>query len=344
MPPEWAEHEATWIAWPHEPTDWLEKTPAIEWVYTEIVRWLSFSERTEILCKDEALLERASFCLEKARVPKSGYRLHVLANDRSWLRDSAPTAVWNGSSVEWVRWKFRAWAKYDNFSADQKVPDLVAKVSGMAIHDALRPDTREPLTLEGGAIETDGEGTMLTTEECLLSTEQERNPGMGARDYEAAFAEYLGIKKTIWLGRGCAGDDTHGHIDDIARFVAPGKVVLAYEADPTDDNHEASEDNYQRLSAATDAAGRKLEVIKLPMPRPIWFGDERLPGSYANFYIGNKVVVVPTFNDPADASVLQTLQGVFPGRTVVGIHAVDLVMGQGTLHCLTQQQPKVRKS
>ncbi len=341
MPAEWAPHAATWIAWPHEESDWPGKMAPIDWVYAEITRGLALSERVEILVHDEQVEARATECLKLHRVPMSMVRMHRVANDRSWLRDSAPTAVrTEAGDVAWVRWSFRAWAKYDNYAADVHVPHAVAKATKLQLVDAIRPDGKGAMTLEGGAIETDGEGTLLTTEECLLSTEQERNPGMTREGYEAAFNRYLGITQTIWLGKGCVGDDTHGHIDDIARFVRPGTVVLAYEADKKDENHEASADNLRRLREAKDATGRSLQVITLPMPRPIWFGEERLPASYANFYIANSVVLVPTFNDERDREALNTLAGVFPDKRVIGIHAVDLVLGQGTLHCLTQQQPE----
>lgn len=343
MPAEWEPHEATWVAWPHEPTDWPGKLAPIAWVYAEIIRAISLSERVEVLCKDESLREEAQTCLKLHRVPESGYRLHVVANDRGWLRDSLPTGVHNREGeLEWVRWNFSAWAKYDNFGADALIGAAVEKISGKKIINAERPDTKRPLTLEGGAIDVDGLGTLLTTEECLLSTEQERNPGLDRAGYEACFAEYLGVTHTIWLGSGCAGDDTHGHVDDIARFVAPGQVVLAFEADPSESNHAASADNLKRLQSAKDAGGNPLQITLLPMPRPIWFGDERLPASYANFYIANTVVVVPTFNDPADSVAIHALQKLFPARKVIGIHALDLVLGQGTLHCLSQQQPQKR--
>jgi len=341
MPAEWEPHEASWIAWPHEPTDWPGKLGPIPWVYAEISRVLTESERVEILCKDQPLAEQARECLRAHRVDENRYRLHIVPNDRGWLRDSLPSGVVNeAGQLEWVQWNFSAWAKYDNFSADAGVPKAVGAITKREIVLAERPDGTGRLTLEGGAIDVDGLGTLLTTEECLLSSEQERNPGMGRKDYEACFKKYLGVTKTIWLGSGCAGDDTHGHVDDIARFVAPGKIVLAFEADPADSNHRSSVDNLRRLEEASDAQGRRLEIIKLPMPRPIWFGEERLPASYANFYIANTVVIVPTFNDPADREALTILEALFPGRKVVGIHAVDLVLGQGTLHCLSQQQPR----
>ncbi len=340
MPAEWERHDATWIAWPHHEPDWPGKLEAIWWVYADIVRVLAGSERVEILCTDEKSRDLARRYLEQSHVPADGYRLHLQPIDRTWLRDSAPTAVRAADgSIQWIQWAFNAWAKYDNYQNDARIPELVERVTGLKRIPARRPDRDAPLILEGGAIDTDGQGTLLVTEECLQSDVQCRNSGLTREGYEKAFREYLGIEKVIWLGSGCAGDDTHGHVDDIARFVAPGKLVLAVETDPADENHAPLQDNVRRLANATDAAGRRIEVIHLPMPGPVWFEDMRLPASYANFYIGNRVVAVPTFNDPHDREVLQTLAGLFPERQVVGIHARDLVLGQGTLHCLSQQQP-----
>lgn len=341
MPAEWEEHDATWIAWPHEKTDWPEKIEAIHWVYAEIVRGLSYSERTEILCDNKELLNKAKKVLELSMIDPKMYRLHLVPNDRGWLRDSLPTGVKDEKGqTKWINWYFNAWAKYDNCSKDSQVKSAVSEISKIELVDAIRPDNNKQIVLEGGSIETDGEGTLLTTEECLLSDVQERNSGLDRAGYEQIFKKYLGIDKTIWLGDGCVGDDTHGHIDDIARFVTPGKVLLACEDDPSDTNYKSSQENYKRLTNSTDAKGRKLEVIKLPFPRAIWFGEERLPASYANFYIANKVVLVPTFNDENDSKALQIIKEQFPNKRVIGINAVDLVLGQGTLHCLSQQQPK----
>jgi agmatine deiminase len=273
------------------------------------------------------------------RVAKESYRFHILKTDRSWLRDSAPTAIGTGKNMSWIEWKFNAWAKYENFHADAHVPELVSHVSGKPIKKAFRSDTRLPLVLEGGAIETDGQGTLIVTEECLQSEIQCRNPGYSRLDYEKAFKEYLGIEQTIWIVGGCDGDDTHGHIDDVARFVAPGKVLLAFENDSNQHFHQISKQNEAILNSSSDARGQKLEVMRLPMPREIFFGDERLPASYANFYIANKSVLVPTFNDVNDAEALMIIKGAFPEREVIGISAIDLVLGFGTLHCLTQQEP-----
>ena len=339
MPAEWEKHRATWIAWPHCEQDWHDKFETIDWVYAEIVRCLARSEFVEIICQDKAAKERATFCLEMHRVAQEQYRFHILKTDRSWLRDSAPTAIRTDGNISWVQWQFNAWAKYDNFHADAHVPELVSRISTKPIRKALRADTQHPLVLEGGAIETDGQGTLIVTEECLQSEIQCRNPGFSKSDYEKAFKEYLGIEQTIWIVAGCDGDDTHGHIDDVARFVAPGKVLLAFESDSNQHFHQISKQNEEILKSTPDARGQRLEVIRLPMPREIFFGDERLPASYANFYIANNSVLVPTFNDAHDAEALGIIRSVFPEREVIGISALDLVLGFGTLHCLTQQEP-----
>ncbi len=343
MPAEWEHHDATWIAWPHHEPDWPGKLAPIVWVYAEIVRALAPFERVEILCHDSSVRDEATRALTMHAVDPSRYRLHLQPTDRVWLRDSGPTAVHRADGqVELVHWGFDAWSKYDNFALDSHVPETVARITGLQRVEAVRPDTGARLTLEGGGIETDGAGTMLVTEEWLLSDLQVRNPGLDRAGYEAAFARYLGISHTIWLGEGCVGDDTHGHVDDIARFVAPGVVVLAHEEDPSDENHRRSLDNLHRLQRATDARGGALRVVTLPFPRPVIMDDTRLPASYANFYIANGVVIVPTFNDANDRVALNTLAALMPRHRVVGIHSVDLVWGLGTLHCLTQQQPSTR--
>ncbi len=336
MPGEWVRHDATWIAWPHHEPDWPGKLGAIPWVYAEIVRALHRHERVEILCHDEAVRQAAQISLDAHGVDAKGYRLHIVPNDRVWLRDSAPTFAWNDAGeVELVNWRFNGWAKYDNFLRDEKVGEAVERITGLPRIAARRRDNDEWLVLEGGGIEADGAGSLMVTEEWLLSDVQVRNPGMAREDYEAAFREYLGVTNTIWLGEGCAGDDTHGHIDDIARFAAPGVVLLAYEEDGSDANHRSSVDNLRRLEAVKPA----LRIVRLPYPRPLIMEGQRLPASYANFYIANDTVLVPTFNDPRDRVALDIIAREFPGREVFGIHAVDLVWGFGTLHCLTQQQP-----
>jgi agmatine deiminase len=340
FPAEWEPHTATWIAWPHHEPDWPAKLDAIHWVYAEIARVLAAHEPVRILCPDDEVLGHAQSCLAAHGVT-ANVQLHVVPTDRVWLRDSAPTAVMHpDGSIELVSWDFNAWAKYDNYALDHEVGAAIARLSGLPRVQARRPDG-PPLVLEGGAIDTDGQGTLMVTEECLLSDAQARNPGMTRADYEHAFHEWLGVHKTIWLGEGCVGDDTHGHVDDIARFAGRDVVLLAYEEDPADENHRRSKDNLARLQAA---GGRKgdFTVIKMPYPRPVMMHGERLPASYANFYIANGVVIMPTFNDANDRVALNMLSEILPEHQVVGIHAVDLVWGLGTLHCLTQQQTRAR--
>ena len=338
MPAEWEPHSATWIAWPHHEPDWPGKLEAIMWVYAEIVRALARSEPVEILCNDESSRDTAQEYLAAHHANPARCRLHVVPTDRVWLRDSGATGVVRHGALEWMGWRFNAWAKYDNYSRDALVPDAMSRITGCGLIRPERPDGAGPLVLEGGGIETNGAGTLLVTEEWLLSDVQVRNPGMTREQYERAFETYLGVSNTVWLGEGCVGDDTHGHIDDVARFTSVDTVALAYETDPADENHSRSRDNLRRLEHAS--RHRPLHVVKLPFPEPVMMRGERLPASYANFYVANTTVLVPTFNDPADRVALHTLADLFPGRTVVGIHSTDLVWGLGTLHCLTQQQPR----
>lgn len=341
MPAEWSPHDATWIAWPHHEPDWPGKLEPIPWVYAEIVRALHHHERVEILCHSESVRDDARAKLDAHGCDPRGYRLHLAPNDRVWLRDSGPTGVHDASgNVVLANWQFNAWAKYDDYRYDADVGAVVASVTGLTRVEPMRPDGQGRAVLEGGAIEVNGAGLILVTEECLLSPVQERNPGLTREGYEQLFHEWLGVRQTVWLGEGCVGDDTHGHIDDIARFIDEETVVLAYEGDPADDNHERSVDNARRLAKFD---GGRLRVLHLPYPRPVVMDGQRLPASYANFYIANGVVLVPTFNDPNDRVALNILAECFPGREIVGIHAVDLVWGLGTLHCLSQQQPAARR-
>jgi agmatine deiminase len=340
MPAEWEPHRATWIAWPHHEPDWPGKFEPIPWVYAEIARAIAMHEPVEILCHSEAVVESARGMLTAHGARLDRIRLHVVPTDRVWLRDSAPIAVHDASSdVVLLDWKFTAWAKYDNWSLDDRVGAAVASMTGLR-REEPRTQDGERIVLEGGGIDVNGAGLLLVTEEWLLSDAQVRNPGLSRMDYEQIFATWLGIDRTIWLGEGCVGDDTHGHIDDVARFVTPDTIVLAVEPDPTDDNHARSMDNLHRLERASQAPGvAALRIVTLPFPRAVTMLGERLPASYANFYLANGVVLVPTFNDPNDRVALDTLANLLPSHRIVGIHAVDLVWGLGTLHCLTQQEP-----
>ncbi len=358
MPAEWEPHEATWIAWPHNRSDWPGKFASIPWVYAEIVRNLARVERVHILVDHEAAEAKAREVLISAAVlpgsaaapgSRSGnIKFWHIPTDRVWMRDSGPCFVrldarkkTNLPPLAAVAWRFNAWAKYNNWRKDAPISAELGR--------RLRSPTWQPevdingrkrsVVLEGGSIDVNGRGTMLTTEECLLSEVQQRNPGVGKQQLEQLFADYLGIKKVIWLGRGIAGDDTHGHVDDISRFVAPNVVVTAYEPDTSDPNHESLRENFLQLSKSTDQSGRQLEVVRLPMPAPVYFEGQRLPASYANFYIANRLVLVPVFNDANDRVALDTLAKLSPGRTVVGIYCGDFILGLGALHCMTQQQP-----
>jgi agmatine deiminase len=341
MPAEWEPHRATWIAWPHHEPDWPGKLGPIPWVYAEIARVLAEHEQVQILCQSEEIRESARAALDAHGVPADRTELHIVPTDRVWLRDSAPTAALNDSGeVVLLNWAFNGWAKYDNWRHDAQVGAAIARLTGLRREEPRREDSGERVVLEGGGIEVNGNGLMLVTEEWLLSDRQVRNPGIGREDYERLFSKWLGVRHTIWLGEGCVGDDTHGHIDDIARFVDPSTVVLAVEDDPRDENHARSIDNLHRLESASSTPGiGPLRVVKLPFPRPVVMNGERLPASYANFYIANGAVLVPTFNDRNDRVALNTLAELMPSHRVVGIHAVDLVWGLGTLHCLTQQEP-----
>jgi len=339
MPAEWEPHRATWIAWPHHEPDWPGKLGAIAWVYAEIVRVLANHEQVEILCHDATVVANAQAALDAHGVRADRTRLHVVPTDRVWLRDSAPTAaIDEAGRVVLVNWAFNGWAKYDNWKRDALVGEAIARATGLPRIEPRRP-SGERIVVEGGGIEVNGDGAMLVTEEWLLGDVQVRNPGMTRADYERVFGEWLGVTRTIWLGEGCVGDDTHGHVDDVARFVAADTVVLAVEQDPLDENHARSMDNLKRLEHAARGSDRPRRVVTLPFPRPVIMNGERLPASYANFYIANGVVMVPTFNDPNDRVAMNTLASLLPDHQVVGIHAVDLVWGLGTLHCLTQQEP-----
>ncbi len=341
MPAEWERHEATWIGWPHNPKDWPGKFAPVPWVFGEIVRKLSPGEIVRIIVQDEGHEGKARRMLDRAGVDPARVEYFRFPTDRGWTRDMGPIFVRNerpGTAV--VNFGFNAWAKYDNWKKDAKAHARGAKAMGLPLLPALRPDTGKPFVLEGGAIDVNGCGTVLTTEECLLDPQtQVRNAGLSKAGTEQALRDHLGVRNIIWLGKGIAGDDTHGHVDDLCRFVNPATVVLCDEKNTADGNYAALRENRERLSGARLENGGRLEVVALPMPSPLFFEGVRLPASYANFYIGNGAVIVPTFNDPNDRLALGILGELFSDRPVVGIHAVDLVWGFGTLHCLTQQQP-----
>jgi agmatine deiminase len=378
MPAEWEPHAATWLAWPHYHGDWPGKFEPIPWVYTEIIRNLARHERVELIVNDAPAERQARKMLERSNAPLSNVQFHRWPTNRSWLRDSGcifvkqespdftgsekirlhedghvqhrgraalqrrvkpskPPGALAPDSTLATNFRFNAWAKYSNYRRDEKIGSLMATV---ARAQEIRPHHRNTrVVLEGGSIDVNGEGTILTTEECLLSKIQQRNPGMSRKDHENLFASYLGAPNVIWLGKGIFGDDTHGHVDDLTRFVSRDTVVTMIEPNPKDVNHKPLRENLRRLQAAHDQAGKPLNIVELPMPSPVIFEQRRLPASYANFYIANGIVLVPVFNDPNDREALNTLSALFPTRQAVPIYSGDLVWGLGTMHCMTQQQP-----
>lgn len=333
MPAEWERHAATWLVWPHKLSDWPGRFAPIPWVYGEIVRKLAAVERVRILVQDEALERQAERVLTKVGAALDAVEFFRCPTNRVWTRDYGPIFVKDARGrLGLTQWRFNAWAKYDDFECDARVPAFLAKKLKLPAFDG-------GLVLEGGSIDVNGAGMLLTTEECLLSSVQARNPGMERRAIEARLGDFLGAERVVWLRNGIAGDDTHGHVDDLCRFVNAKTVVLCREKNPNDVNYKALAENRERLQGMRLENGTAVEVIDLPMPAPLSFEGVRLPASYANFYISNAAVLVPTFNDPHDRIALGILAECFPDRAVVGIHAVDLVWGLGTLHCLTQQEP-----
>jgi agmatine deiminase len=337
MPAEWEPHSATWLAWPHYHGDWPGKFEPVPWVYTEIVGKLARQERVELIVNDAPAERQVRKLLDRATATTRNICFHRWPTNRVWMRDSGCIFVKHNSALLGTKFRFNAWAKYSNWRHDEKIGTLMAQTASA---EEIRPQSHNArVVLEGGSIDVNGHGTILTTEECLLSKVQQRNPRMSRKDYEKVFADYLGAPHTIWLGRGIFGDDTHGHVDDLTRFVAPDTVVTMVESNPRDVNHRPLRDNLRRLQAARDQSGKPLNVVELPMPGSMVFEKRRLPASYANFYIANGIVLVPVFNHSNDRVALNTLATLFPTREVVPIYSGDLVWGLGTMHCITQQQP-----
>lgn len=345
LPAEWEPHAATWIAWPSSPRDWPGKEGAIPWVFAEIVRHLSAYETVRILVPDASARTQIRRSLRSARVDVDRCEFLCQPVNRTWTRDYLPTFVVRegdrGREVGAVKWRFTGWARYPNHHKDDRAGEQVMRLRGGPawLPEVEFAGSRQRVVLEGGAIDGDGEGTLLGTRQCLLTGPWARNGQLGRSRMERVLSDYLGVDRVIWLPDGIAGDDTSGHVDDFVRFVGPGRLVLCEETRAADGNYRPLRQAAQILARKRDARGRRLEVIRLPMPRPLFFKRERLPASYANFYIANGVVLVPTFNDPRDAAALGILAAVFPQHEVVGIHCVDLVLGLGTVHCSTMQEP-----
>ncbi len=342
MPAEWERHTATWMAWPHNASDWPGRFQPIPWVYAEIVRQLAAVEEVRILVQSADAERRARSVLKRAGVSTTTVHFQQWPTNRVWTRDSGPIFVRKRGGVAITDWKFNAWAKYPDWELDNALPDRAAELLKLPAFQPvvqLADGTEHRLVLEGGSIDTNGDGVLLTTEECLLSPVQQRNPGVSREQLEQAFHAYLGIDQVLWLNRGIAGDDTHGHVDDITRFVDHNTIVTVVESNPADENHLPLLENLDRLRIARTRHGEPFRIVELPLPSPVVFEGQRLPASYANFYIANELVLVPTFNDANDRHALNTLAELFPHRRVVGIHCLDFIWGLGALHCMTQQQP-----
>ncbi len=361
MPAEWEPHDATWLGWPHNPTDWPDKLDTIRWVYGEMVRKISAGEKVRLLVANPREERQARSYLARAGCELKRVQFLVFPTNRGWMRDSGPifvkknpgrstprkgaagAAASGKAETAIVHFHFNAWAKYDDWQKDRRVPDFAAKLLRKRLFHA-RANGRD-FVIEGGGIDVNGRGTLLTTEECYLHPKvQVRNPGLGRSEIEKTLQAYVGVTNVLWLAAGPVGDDTHGHIDDICRFVNPSTLVLIRETNRKDINYRPLAENWDRVQDLRLENGSKPEVVPLPMPSPLYYDGFRLPASYANFYISNAAVIVPTFNDPKDRIALGTLGELFRDRPVVGIHAVDLVLGFGTLHCLTQQEPAYRET
>ena len=340
FPAEWEPHRATWLAYPHLATDWPGKLTAARLAFVEFARKLAEHETVRLLVRTDREALRAQSTLRRGGVNADDLDFHICPTDRSWLRDSGPTLVKFNEQLQAVCWQFDGWSRYSNWTADARVGPFIADAIGIPVVQPRIGPNR--VRMEGGAIDTNGTGTILTTEQCLLSRRRcGLNRAPARHEFEAAFDRHLGCTNTLWLGHGIAGDDTSGHVDTLARFVGQRTVAAVVEPDPRDDNHASLRDNLGRLRAMRDETNRPLEVVELPMPRALYYDGYRLPATYANFYIANGCVLVPTYNDPNDRVALRILGETFPDREVCGLHSVDLVLGLGSLHCLAQPEPLV---
>ncbi len=340
MPAEWEKHEATWLGWPHNKEDWPGKFVPIQWVYSEIVKRISADEKVRIIVESNEHKRKAMSALISSNVDLTDVEFYQFKTDRGWMRDACPAFIINKEQAASVKFKFNGWAKYSNYKKDTKLPEFISNKFNLL--KFVPEHSGRQIILEGGSIDVNGKGTLITTEECLLDEKvQVRNPGLNKKDYEEIFRNYLGITNVFWLNKGIAGDDTHGHVDDLCRFVDEKTLVLVQEKNSSDANYKLLKENKDQIQHIKLENGSKPEVVELPMPEPVIFKGQRLPASYANFYISNAAVLVPTFNDPNDKLALGILSELITDRPVIGIHAVDLVWGLGTIHCLTREQPGI---
>jgi agmatine deiminase len=335
MPAEWEPHEATWLSWPHKEASWPGAFEPVPGIFVEITKHLTESELVRINVADEAFAARVRELLRQGGVNLDRVRFHLNPTNDAWCRDHGPIYVVrdvNGRRERAINdWGYNAWGeKYPPYDLDDVVPTRIAAEMNETL---FTPG----IVMEGGSIDINGRGTLLTTEACLLNPN--RNPHLNREQIEQYLKDYLGVAHTLWLGDGIVGDDTDGHIDDLTRFVAHDTVVTVIEDDPQDENHRPLKENYERLARMKDQDGNPLRVIQLPMPGALYFDGQRLPASYANFYIANEVVLVPTYRHENDAVACDVLQGCFPDRRIIGIDCTHLIWGLGSIHCVTQQQP-----
>jgi agmatine deiminase len=338
FPAEWEKQQGILLCFPHNGNDWPGKYGAIKWAFVEFIKKIATVEIVFLVVADDTLKNKVITMLDLAEVNLNNVSFIIHKTNRSWMRDSGPIIVKNGNTRKAINFNFNGWAKYKNFLLDKGTPQQLANHLNIPLEQAVF--NGKPFVLEGGAIDVNGKGTLLTSEECLLHPSiQVRNAGFTKQDYEAAFKQYLGVTNVIWLGNGIEGDDTHGHIDDLARFVNDNTIITVVEDNPKDSNYKPLQDNLKRLKASVLENGKHPNIVTLPMPKRLNFDGIRLPASYANFLILNKTVLVPTFNDVNDRLALNTIATCFPDREIIGIAATDFIWGFGTLHCLSQQIP-----
>lgn len=339
FPAEWEKQQGVLLCFPHNGRDWPGKYEAVQWAFVEFIKKIARLETVFLLVANDTLKSRVHGMLVTAHVNISNISFIIHKTNRSWMRDSGPIIVKNKTKREALNFNFNGWAKYKNFQLDRHVPTKVAAHLNIPLTQVVYKG--KPVVLEGGAIDVNGKGTLLTSEECLLHpTIQVRNKNFTKADYEAVFKEYLGVTNVIWLGDGIVGDDTHGHIDDLCRFVNEDTIITVIETNKKSDNYKALQDNLKRLKTSVLENGKSPTIVELPMPTTLEFEGLTIPASYANFLILNKCVLVPTFNDVHDRFALNIIADCFPNREIIGISAIDLIWGFGTLHCLSQQIPE----
>lgn len=333
MPAEWEPHKGTWLSWPHNRETWPGKFEPVSDAFIEIVKRLCPAELVNINVNDREMEDQVRIQLGLAGVPLTNVRFRLIPTNDAWVRDHGPTFITNGDRLALVNWTYNAWGrKYEPFDLDDRVPVRIAEQLSCPVFSP-------GVVMEGGSIDVNGRGTLLTTESCLLN--RNRNPSLTRNEIERVLEDSLGVRKVLWLGEGIAGDDTDGHIDDLARFTDPSTVVTVIEDDPADENYRPLRENLERLRRMRDQDGKELKVVTLPMPGKLYYEGQRLPASYANFYVANTIVLAPLYDSPNDRTALESLQALFPGRRVVGVRCIDLVWGLGAVHCVTQQQPAV---